>query len=199
MAFAGKTIVFTGALSMTRKDAALLAEAAGFQVLPRLSGVPDYVVVGAKPGPTSEKAVDRGAELWHEDDFQAACAGCVPEPSPVVVVTSGPLYGKTVAFTGTLSLLRTEMTALAQAAGATVAGHVSNNTDILVAGKKCGSKLGNARDKGVTVWKEKRFLDEVGYNKEEGSAPEGSPEQPKAKRTKRGKRPRESDGSNDED
>jgi DNA ligase (NAD+) len=67
--------------------------------------------------------------------------------------------GKTLVLTGTLTAMtRSEAKARLQALGARVTGSVSKNTDYLVAGKEAGSKLAKARDLGIPVLDEDRFL-----------------------------------------
>ena len=68
------------------------------------------------------------------------------------------MNGKLVVFTGTLEVKRAEAKALAEQAGATVAGSVSGKTDILVAGADAGSKIAIAKAKGVAIWDEKQRL-----------------------------------------
>lgn len=61
------------------------------------------------------------------------------------------LAGRRVAFTGTLSVTRTEFTRLLEDAGAYVAGSVSGTTDYLIVGDKPGSKLAKATSLGIKV------------------------------------------------
>jgi len=68
------------------------------------------------------------------------------------------LSGKTIVFTGAITMKRTEATAAAVNAGAKVVGSVSGNTDILVAGPGAGSKMAEAKARGVDVWTEEQFL-----------------------------------------
>jgi DNA ligase (NAD+) len=67
--------------------------------------------------------------------------------------------GKTVVFTGTLTLLtRSEAKAQAERLGAKVAGSVSKKTDYVVAGADAGSKLAKARELGVAVIEEEEWV-----------------------------------------
>lgn len=76
----------------------------------------------------------------------------IPQTAP-----GGPLSGKTVVLTGTLSqYTREEAGDLVRAAGGKVGSSVSKETDYVVAGEGAGSKLAKAEALGVTV------LDEEG-------------------------------------
>jgi len=71
----------------------------------------------------------------------------------------GPLSGRRLVITGTLSRPRSEISDLIEGAGGTVTSSVSRNTDYLVAGENPGSKLERARELGVPV------LDEEGLRR----------------------------------
>lgn len=74
------------------------------------------------------------------------------------VAAAGPLKGRTVVVTGTLSRYkRSEIEALIKNLGGRTAGSVSKNTDYVVAGADAGSKLERARELGVTVLDEAAF------------------------------------------
>ena len=73
-----------------------------------------------------------------------------------------PVFGgKTILFTGTLSVTRAEATKLATDIGAKVAGTVSKNTDFVVAGQDTGAKLGRAASLGVTILTEREWRDMI--------------------------------------
>jgi DNA ligase (NAD+) len=76
----------------------------------------------------------------------------------------GPLAGRTILFTGTLSqMTREEAEKRAAAAGATIAGGVSAKLSILVVGEKAGSKLKKAQALGsVEIWTEAEYLERIG-------------------------------------
>jgi DNA ligase (NAD+) len=75
----------------------------------------------------------------------------------------GPMAGKVVVITGTLSSMsREEARTAARAAGATVTDSVSKKTSLLVVGAEAGSKLKRAQELGVTIVDEAEFLKMLG-------------------------------------
>jgi DNA ligase (NAD+) len=96
-------------------------------------------------------------------------AGVVGEPparrvtpwsGPGSVADTGPLAGKTVVVTGTLTGWdRAAAEEAVRAAGGKAAGSVSKNTSYVVAGEGAGSKMSKATELGVPV------LDEEGFRK----------------------------------
>jgi len=74
-----------------------------------------------------------------------------------------PLAGKTVVLTGELeSMDRRAATERLEAMGAKVSGSVSAKTHLVIAGPGAGSKLAKARELGIEVWDEARFVSELG-------------------------------------
>ena len=75
----------------------------------------------------------------------------------VASISDGPLAGKRMVITGTLSRPRGEFVERLEAAGGTFTSSVSKNTDYVLAGEEAGSKLERARVLGVPV------IDEAGF------------------------------------
>ncbi|GAB4373837.1 MAG: NAD-dependent DNA ligase LigA [Deltaproteobacteria bacterium] len=86
-----------------------------------------------------------------------------PAPMPP---REGRVAGKTVLFTGTLTLPRARAKELVRREGGTVAGSMSRKVDYLVAGADPGSKAKKARDAGIPVLSEAEFLELVGGEEE---------------------------------
>lgn len=87
----------------------------------------------------------------------------LPEEVAEDIAGDSPLAGKTVVFTGTLSLMtRGDARSSAEALGAKVSGSVSRKTDFLVAGANAGSKLTRAEELGVRVLSEEEWVEMVG-------------------------------------
>jgi len=72
------TVVFTGELSITRDKASQLAENAGLKVSKHVSKNTTYVVVGENPGSKYQKAVQLGADILNEDEFNILLKGEKP-------------------------------------------------------------------------------------------------------------------------
>ena len=89
------------------------------------------------------------------------CAGLQwPETEGGPGGTDGPLAGKTVVLTGSLSgMTRDEAKDRIVAAGGKVSGSVSRNTNLVVYGDKAGSKLTKAQNLGIDT------IDEAGLEK----------------------------------
>jgi DNA ligase (NAD+) len=103
---------------------------------------------------------------FHQEAERAAIDRLVPHlrvQNPAPRVTTSPVAGLTVVFTGTLErMTRAEAKARAEAMGVKVAGSVSAKTDLLVAGPGAGSKAKDAERLGVRVIDEAAWLDLIG-------------------------------------
>jgi DNA ligase (NAD+) len=99
---------------------------------------------------TEKPNCDIVADLENELDIQAFAAP---------VTSEGPVVGKTVVFTGTLTTMsRAEAKARAESMGAKVAGSVSKKTDYVVAGADAGSKAAKAEALGVEILSEEEWV-----------------------------------------
>jgi DNA ligase (NAD+) len=104
-------------------------------------------------GDTIAIHVDRFLRDPHVAAVLDKLAGHGVDPAePVAVVTEGPLTGKTLVVTGTLTQPRADVQKRIEAAGGKVAGSVGKKTTYLVAGADTGkTKLEAAEKYGVTV------------------------------------------------
>jgi DNA ligase (NAD+) len=121
----------------------------------QLQAVPDI-------GPVVAQAVhDYFAQKANQtliDELEAA--GLKMDAPLASAAVPGPLSGKTLVLTGTLSTMsRESATEAIQAMGGKVSGSVSRKTDFVVAGVDPGSKLAKAETLGVAV------LDEPGLRR----------------------------------
>ena len=76
--------------------------------------------------------------------------------------SDSPLAGKTIVFTGTLTMARPEAKARAESLGAKVTESVSKKTDLVVLGADAGSKAKKAAELGLTILSEAEFRDLAG-------------------------------------
>lgn len=120
-------------------------------VFPSVDGIGDTVI---------EALIDFFGNQRNDDVLDALLLQVRPKPYVVTVSATSEVAGKTVVFTGSLEkLTRGEAKAMAERLGAKVAGSVSKNTDILVAGPGAGSKLKQATELGILVLDEDQWLD----------------------------------------
>jgi DNA ligase (NAD+) len=68
--FTGKTVVFTGSISVARADAKRTVEAAGGHVAGSVSAKTDFVVAGTDPGSKLDKAKELGVKIIDEEEFR---------------------------------------------------------------------------------------------------------------------------------
>jgi len=74
--------------------------------------------------------------------------------------TKSILSDKTVVFTGTLiKMKRDEAKTLAEKLGAKISSSISKKTDFLICGENSGSKAKKAKDLGVSILTEQKFID----------------------------------------
>jgi len=100
----------------------------------------------------SRQLIERLLKEVEVDDQPSAKTG---RKSP-----AGPLAGKSVVFTGTLSsVTRLQIEDRARQAGADVNSSVSKNTDFVVLGDNPGRKASKARSLGVKTLSEREFLE----------------------------------------
>jgi DNA ligase (NAD+) len=147
-----KTFSSIGALRKT----GLAAAAAGgelHEVFPSVNGIGDTVWEALRDFFENERNVAVLDSLLQQ---------VKPADYVVTISANSQVAGKTVVFTGTLEKMsRGEAKAMAERLGAKVAGSVSKNTDIVVAGPGAGSKLKTASELGILVLDEDGWLDLV--------------------------------------
>jgi DNA ligase (NAD+) len=132
---------------LAQEDAALAPLAAGDGIGPAVAlSLCDFFAVDAQAA-----MVDR------------LCRHVRALPAEAPRADGSPVLGLTVVFTGSLErLTRAEAKARAEALGAKVAGSVSKNTDIVVAGAAAGSKLKKAEELGLRVMTEDEWIAHIG-------------------------------------
>jgi len=117
----------------------------------------------------SQKAIEffndeKNIELLKEIESLGVNLSQTEDDRPKALNEDGPLFGKTILFTGKLLLMgRKEAQEKAVAAGAKNLSGVSSNLNILVIGEKPGSKLKKATALGtVTIYTEEEFVKIIG-------------------------------------
>ncbi|WP_332810472.1 NAD-dependent DNA ligase LigA [Sphingomonas sp.] len=120
-------------------------------VFPSVDGIGNTVI---------EALIDFFGNERNDDVLDALLQQVHPKPYVVTVSATSEVAGKTIVFTGSLEkLTRGEAKAMAERLGAKVAGSVSKNTDILVAGPGAGSKLKEAQALGILILDEDQWLE----------------------------------------
>jgi DNA ligase (NAD+) len=120
-----------------------------------LQGVPDV-------GPVVAASVRAFADEPHNraliTKLAQAGVNMTSQQPAVEVVAKGPLAGKSLVLTGTLSTMtREEAQAAVERMGGKVSGSISRKTSYLVVGADAGSKLEKARQLGVRELTEEEF------------------------------------------
>ncbi len=113
-------------------------------------------------GPVVAASVRAFADEPHNQALIRKLAGAgvnmTSQMPEVSAADGGPLHGKTVVVTGTLSTMtREEAEQAIEAAGGKVSGSVSRKTSYLVVGTDAGSKLEKAQSLGVQTLSEEEF------------------------------------------
>jgi DNA ligase (NAD+) len=107
----------------------------------------------------AEAIADFFIEAQNETVLEALLHSVNPQPMEAIV-SSSPVAGKTVVFTGALErMTREEAKAQAERLGAKVSGSISKKTDLLVAGPGAGSKLTKAQELGIETISEEEWLE----------------------------------------
>jgi DNA ligase (NAD+) len=104
------------------------------------------------------------AEQHNQHALEDLLGEVTPEPAETVSASGSAIAGKTLVFTGGLErMTREEAKAMAERLGAKVAGSVSKNTDLVIAGPGGGSKLKHAQELGIKIINEAEWLTLGGY------------------------------------
>lgn len=68
------------------------------------------------------------------------------------------IKNQVICFTGKCIYSRSKMQTLARQSGARITGQITNDTTLLVIGKKSGSKLERAMNKGIPIIADETFI-----------------------------------------
>jgi DNA ligase (NAD+) len=134
----------------------LAAGLAAHRISPDLGGVAADSVVRFLDSPVGGRLLQRLRDL----DIDPRSASHHPLSAPSGA--TGPLAGRSIVITGTLSRPREAFAALIQAAGGKVSGTVSGATDFLLAGEGGGSKRDKAAALGIRIIGEAELLEMLG-------------------------------------
>jgi DNA ligase (NAD+) len=135
-----------------------LARAFG-DILPLMNADEDRLQQVRDVGPVVARSIAGFFEEPHNREVVSKLLDAGIRWADVPVPAAGHLAGKTFVLTGTLSTLtREQAAARIEAAGAKIAGSVSNKTSYVVAGVDPGSKYDRARELGIPVLDEEGLL-----------------------------------------
>ena len=98
-------------------------------------------------------------QKWKDEILELINIVEILEETDINKNTNHYLNGKTIVFTGTMQMSRSEAKSIAEKYGAKVLSSVSKSLDILVCGSDAGSKLKKANELGVSVIDESRWLE----------------------------------------
>ena len=147
----GKTIVFTGALSESRKAHEEKVNTVGARYVNSVSSKTDYLVVGKEPGEVKlEAAKKHNIKKLTEKQWLKMLNEAYKRT----------LLNKKIVFTGKLEQPRSTLEKIARKLGAKPTDAISGNTDFLVVGDKPGkTKLDAAKKYDVRVISEELWSD----------------------------------------
>lgn len=150
----GKTIVFTGGLSESRKAHEEKVNTVGAKYVNAVSSNTDYLVVGKYPGEVKLQAAKKhNVKTLTEKQWLKMLNEAYKRT----------LLNKTIVFTGKLDQPRATLEKTAKKLGAKPTGTISGKTDFLVVGDKPGkSKLDAAKKYDVQVISEELWSDIAG-------------------------------------
>ncbi|MFN8644185.1 MAG: NAD-dependent DNA ligase LigA [Candidatus Binatia bacterium] len=146
-----RLIYALGIPQVGERTAALLAER--FQGLAELADADEEALTGIRDiGPETAREIRAFFQLReNRDTLRKLKEVGVHAQAAAPRRRGGPLAGKSLVITGTLSAPRDEVVERIEAAGGKVTGGISRKTDYLVAGEDAGSKLDKARSLGVEI------------------------------------------------
>jgi hypothetical protein len=149
----GKTIVFTGALSESRKANEEKVNVVGARYVNSVSSKTDYLVVGKEPGAVKlEAAKKHNVKKLTEKQWLKILNETYKRT----------LLNKNIVFTGKLEQPRTALEKIAKKLGAKPTQSISGKTDFLIVGDKPGkTKLDAAKNFDVQVISEELWSDIV--------------------------------------
>jgi DNA ligase (NAD+) len=103
------------------------------------------------------------AEAHNRETLDALMQYLTVQDAVAPEASSSPLAGKSIVFTGTLTMARPEAKARAESLGAKVGESVSKKTDYVVVGADAGSKAKKAAELGLTILDEEEFRTLAGF------------------------------------
>ncbi|MBX3025872.1 NAD-dependent DNA ligase LigA [bacterium] len=146
-----RLIYALGIPQVGERTAALLAER--FGTLEALADADEETLTGIRDiGPETAREIRAFFQLRQNRDTLRRLHEVGVRPQPATRrPRGGPLAGRSLVITGTLSAPRDAVIERIEAAGGKVTGSISRKTDYIVAGEDAGSKLEKARTLGVEV------------------------------------------------
>jgi DNA ligase (NAD+) len=134
-----------------------------------LQATPDTLLSINDIGPTTAKAIDAYLTANY-DELKRLSAQVRPVAMDVPVIGTA-LAGKIFVVTGTMSVPRSEIEAMIEAAGGKISGSVSKKTHYVVVGEDAGSKLAKAEALQLPIWSEADLRAALQPNAAESNTP----------------------------